>query len=160
MYLVLSSALPPFQVFYYLTIEESLRCLTADPLFNSLRETDRQPGQRSVFLESHGMEQINSKLNCIVKDRNLPEGSLNPVLNVNNIIIQIGEDATIAANSGTHSTNVSCIRLVCTKVVGGLQVVLARQHVGVGRLLRFDDDHLHQRTKQDTYMCVCGWGRG
>lgn len=75
-------------MFYYLTIEESLQCLAADPL-NSLRVSDRQPGQRSVFLESHGMDEINSKLNAIVRARHLPEESLNPVHNPNNLFFSL-----------------------------------------------------------------------
>lgn len=94
-----------------------MRCLTADPEFNKLRCSDRHLDQPNTLLGSIGVRELNNRLSAEAERQDLPARSLNPVYNKKNLLIQIGEDATIARNTGTHSTNISCVRYVMARAL-------------------------------------------
>lgn len=89
-----------------------MRCLTADPTFNQLRCSDRHLDQPNTLMGSTGIRELDSRLTAMAARAHLPIESCHPVYNKNNLLIQIGEDATVARNTGTHSTNISCVRWV------------------------------------------------
>lgn len=98
------------QLFYYLTVEESLRSLKANPFFNALQGTDRQLDQPNTYYGSDGLYEIDAGLDAVAVNENLPAASRHPVYNLKNVVINYAEDAMVAFNSGTRSTNLGLFR--------------------------------------------------